>query len=119
MLAAAFHELEAGLEALNPEPGNQRDGHQQASQSKNVGDPADGVFLLFRDKNEQQRARQRREQNDRENVIMHKCSRRSSVFSRQLPCLLAHCVIENESYQPDDHHQRVPLHQAPLQPRAR
>ena len=81
--------LKPGSKRCSPEPGHQRDGHQQAGQGKNVGDPADGVFLLFGDKDEQHRARQRREKNDRENVIMHKSSRRSSVFSRRRkPCLL-------------------------------
>ena len=53
------------------------------ARAKMFGDPADGVFLLFRNKDEQKRADQRREKNDRENVIMHKSSRRSLVFSRR------------------------------------
>ena len=83
VVGRALHELEAGFEALRPEPRHQRDGNQQAGQSKNVCDPADGVLVLFGNKDEQQRAGQRREKNDRENVIMHKSSRRSSVFSRR------------------------------------
>ncbi len=77
VVGRAFHELEAGFEALRPEPRHQRDRNQQAGQRENICDPADGVFVLFGDKDEQQRADQRREQNDRENVIVHKSSSQS------------------------------------------
>ena len=116
VVGRALHEFEAGLETLGPEPGHQRDGHQQAGQGEDVGDPADSVLLLFGNKDQQNRTHQGREKNDRENVIMHKSSRRSSVFSRRRkPYLSPHCIVENESHQSDHHHQRVPLHQAPLQ----
>src|SRR4029077_10077579 len=83
IIGRALHELEAGLETLRPEPWHQWDGNQQASQREDVCDPADGVLLLFGNKDKKNRAGQRRKQNDRENVIMHKSSRRSSVFSRR------------------------------------
>ncbi len=83
VVGRAFDELEAGLEALRPEPRHQRQGNQQAGQRKDVRDPADRVLVLLGNKQEQERAHQRREKNDRENVIMHRSSRRSSVFSRR------------------------------------
>src|ERR1700730_5993154 len=88
VVGRALHELEAGFEALRPEPRHQWDGNQQPGQRKNVCDPADGVFLLLRHKNKQKSAGQRREKNDRENVIMHKSSRRSSVFSNSFATAL-------------------------------
>jgi len=59
VIRRALRELESGLETLHPEPRYQWNGNQQASQREYVCDPADGVFLLFGNKDKQDRAQQR------------------------------------------------------------
>ncbi len=61
----ALDELEAGLEALCPEHRHQRQRDQEAAEREDVRDPADGVLVLLGNKQEQERAHQRREKNDR------------------------------------------------------
>src|SRR5205807_9250326 len=43
----------------------------EAGQRKQIRNPADGVLAFLRAEQEQDRAHQRSEQNDRENVILH------------------------------------------------
>ena len=74
LLGAPSRNLKPGLEALLPKHGHQRDGHQQAGESEDVRDPADGVLVAAWHKKEQQGANQRREKNDGENVILHNVS---------------------------------------------
>ena len=61
VIRRALHELESRLEALRPEPRHQRDGDDEAGQGEDVRDPANGVFLLFGNKDEQESAGERRE----------------------------------------------------------
>ena len=44
---------------------------QEAGERKEVRDPADGVFVLLGNEQEHKRAYQRREEDDREDVVMH------------------------------------------------
>src|ERR1700678_16753 len=56
-----LNKLEAGFEALHPEPGHQRQRDQKSAKRKNIGNPADGVLVLLRDEQEHKLAHQRRE----------------------------------------------------------
>ena len=64
VVGRALDELEAGLEALVPEPGHERQRDQESAEREEVGDPADGVFVLLGDEQKQDRAQQRREKDD-------------------------------------------------------
>jgi len=61
VVRAALEKLEARLEALCPEHWHQRNGDQQAGEGKNVRYPANGILVVCRHKQEQDRAHQRRE----------------------------------------------------------
>ena len=61
VIGRALHELETGFVALGPEPWHQRDGDDEAGQGNDVRNPANGVFLLFGNKEEQKSADERRE----------------------------------------------------------
>src|SRR5437762_13751292 len=67
----ALHELEPRLEALLPKPEHEWDRNQKACQREDVRDPADSVFILLGHKEEKECADERREENDRENVVLH------------------------------------------------
>ena len=71
VVGRALDELEAGLETLVPEPGHERQRDEKTAEREDVGDPADGVFVVLGDKQEHQRAHQRREEDDGENVVVH------------------------------------------------
>ena len=68
---SALHELELGALRVVPEPQRHRD--DEADEGGDVRDPADGVLVLLVDEQQQERAGQRREQDERE-VMIHKTS---------------------------------------------
>src|SRR5581483_1225709 len=82
IVGRALHELEAGLEALRPEPRHERKRDEEAGESEDVGDPANGILVVLGDEQKQDRAHQRREQDDGENVALHKCSSQNPKETR-------------------------------------
>src|ERR1700704_3275637 len=71
VVGSALDELESGLEALIPKPGHQRQRDQEPGQRENIRNPANGVFVLLRHKQEHESTDERREQDDGENVVVH------------------------------------------------
>jgi hypothetical protein len=69
----ALHELEGlTVEALRPEHGHQRQRDEEAGQGEEVGDPADRGLVLLGDEQEKDGAHQRREEDDGEDVVLHR-----------------------------------------------
>jgi hypothetical protein len=60
----AFDELEAGLETLRPEPGDERQRDQKTGEREKVRNPADSVFVLLGNEKKNERAHERREEDD-------------------------------------------------------
>src|SRR6202451_2069411 len=94
VVGCPFDELESGLEALHPEPAHQWQRNQKPTQRKNVGDPADSVFVVLGDEQKHERAHQRREENDGENVVVHFSSELRAMSYERSSCacskLIAH-----------------------------
>jgi hypothetical protein len=61
----------SGVEALGPEHGHQRQRDQEAAEREKVRDPADGFLVLLGNEQEYQSADQRREEDDREYMVLH------------------------------------------------
>ena len=77
LLGAPSMNLKPRLEALRPEQRHQRKRDQEAAQREDVRDPADRRPCSPWERTGAERAQQRREQDDRENVILHKGSSQS------------------------------------------
>src|SRR5260370_37546572 len=71
VVRCALEELEAGLETLRPKHRHQRQRDQEPAEREDVRDPTNRVFVLFRDEQENERAHERREENERQHVTLH------------------------------------------------
>src|SRR6202521_3887563 len=74
VVRSALEELEAGLETLRPEHRHQRQRDQESAEREDVRDPANRIFALLGDEQENERAHERREEDNRQYVTLHKRS---------------------------------------------
>ncbi len=65
VVGRALDELEAGRKTLRPEHRHQRQGDQESAKSEEVRHPANRVLVLLWNQQENERADERREENDR------------------------------------------------------
>ncbi len=71
----ALEKLEVGrghVETLRPEHRHQRQRNQEAAEREEVRNPANRVLVLLRNEQENERAHERREEDDRKYMILHK-----------------------------------------------